>query len=167
LQSFEIKPIYKRDVAVRLATIHKAENVQFTTEAITFIVTTYYPDIRKVINFAQQSAIEQPDGTRKLRISRENAIEVDAMLKLVELLQAPTKAGVFDEVRKLISDMDNNSLETVYRYLLDHIDEYAKGKEALIILELSESLCQSQLVITAVKDIPMLACLLRILKHLK
>lgn len=167
LQSFEIKPISKRDVAIKLATILRNENVQFTTEDVQFIINTYYPDIRKIINFAQQSAIEANDGTLSLKISKENVVEVDAMVKLVELLKTPTKAGVFDEIRTLIADMDNNSLETVYRYLLDHIDEYAKGKEALIILELSESLCQSQLVITPVKDIPMLACLLRILKHLK
>ena len=53
--------------------------------------------------------------------------------KLVELLKTPNKAGVFNEIRQITTEFDRSSLETVYRYLFDKVEEYAKGKEALII----------------------------------
>jgi len=162
MQTFEIKPVSKKEVAIRLAEILTEENVTFSQEDIVFIVSTYYPDIRKIINFAQQSAI---DG--KIKISKQNAVEVDMLNKLVELLKTPTKAGVFDEIRQMTTEFDSDSLETVYRYLFDKVEDYARGKEALIIFELADSIYQQGLVIPKVRDITFLACIYKILKHLK
>lgn len=161
-QSFEIKPISKKEVALRLVHILQSEKVNFTTEDVGFCVNTYYPDIRKVINFAQQSNV---NGT--LKISKENAVETDMLNKLVDLLKNPSKPGVFNEIRQIVADIDPNTLETVYRFLIDKVELYAKGKEAIIIIELSESLIQSQGVIPAVRDIPLLSCMYKLLKHLK
>lgn len=166
MQSFEIKPVSKKDVALRLVDILQTENVSFTQEDIVFIVNTYYPDIRKVINFAQQSSIEV-DGALKIKISKENAVEMDLLNKLIDLLKSPTKPGVFDEIRQMTTEFDVGSLETVYRYLFDKVEEYAKGKEAIIIFELADSMYQSELVIPKVRDITFLACIYKILKHLK
>lgn len=162
MQTFEIKPVSKKDVAIRLAEILREENVTFTTEDIAFVVSTYYPDIRKVINFAQQSNI---DG--KIKISKQNAVEADMLNRLVELLKTPSKAGVFDEIRQMTTEFDADSLETVYRYLFDKVEDYARGKEALIIFELADSIYQQGLVIPKVRDITFLACIYKILKHLK
>ena len=171
MQSFEIKPVSKKDVAIRLVEILQNENVSFTQEDIVFIINTYYPDIRKVINFSQQSTVEtqEADGTisLKIKITKENAIEVDMLTKLVDLLKNPNKAGVFDEIRQLITDLDTNSLETVYRYLYDKVEEYAKGKEAIVIYELADSMYQAELVIPKVRDITFASCMYKILKHLK
>lgn len=167
MQSFEIKPVSKKDVAIRLVEILQTENVSFTQDDIIFIVNTYYPDIRKVINFAQQSTLTEPDGTLKLKISKENAVEMDLLTKLVDLIKIPNKPGVFDEIRQMTTEFDVGSLETVYRYLFDKVEEYAKGKEALIIYELADSIYQSELVIPKVRDITFLACIYKILKHLK
>lgn len=162
MQSFEIKPVSKKDVALRLVEILSEEKITFSQEDIVFIVSTYYPDIRKVINFAQQSTI---DG--KIKISKQNAVEADVLNKLVELLKTPTKPGVFDEIRKMTTEFDADSLETIYRYLFDKVEDYAKGKEALIIFELADSIYQQGLVIPKVRDITFLACIYKILKHLK
>ena len=171
MQSFEIKPISKKDVALRLVEILQNEKVSFTQEDIIFIVSTYYPDIRKVINFAQQSTVETKDengnSSLKIKISKENAVEVDMLNKLVNLLKTPTKAGVFNEIRQLTTEFDVNSLETVLHYLFDKVDDYANGKEALIIYELGELSWQMELVIPKVRDISFLACMYKILKHLK
>jgi replication factor C small subunit len=167
MQTFEIKPVSKKDVAIRLVEVLTTENVEFTQDDIIFIVNTYYPDIRKVINFAQQSTLDNEDGTKKVVISKENAIETDLLIKLIELLKSPNKAGVFDDIRQLSTEFDGGSLETVYRYLYDHVEEYAKGKEAIIIYELADSMYQAELVIPKVRDITFVACLYKILKHLK
>lgn len=171
MQTFEIKPVSKKDVAIRLVEILQMENVSFTQEDIIFIVNTYYPDIRKVINFAQQSAIEVIDEngntSLKIKISKENAVETDMLNRLIELLKTPQKPGVFDEIRQLTTEFDVSSLETVVCHLFEKVDDYAKGKEALIIYELGELNWQMQLVIPKVRDITFLACIYKILKHLK
>jgi replication factor C small subunit len=170
MQSFEIKPVSKKDVALRLVEILQNEKVSFTQEDVVFIVNTYYPDIRKIINFAQQSTVESKDEAGntilKIKISKENAVEMDRLTKLVDLLKTPNKAGVFNEIRQITTEFDAESLETVYRYLMDKVEDYAKGKEAIIIHMLGEWLCQSQLVISKVRDIPFLACMYDILKYL-
>lgn len=171
MQSFEIKPVSKKDVAIRLVEILQTENVSFTQEDIVFIINTYYPDIRKVINYAQQSAIETTDAegnvSLKIKISKQNAIEIDLLSRLVDLLKTPSKPGVFDEIRQITTEFDVSSLETVVYHLFSTVDDYAKGKEALIIFELGELNWQMQLVIPKVRDITFLACIYKILKHLK
>ena len=166
MQSFEIKPVSKKDVALKLVSILKTENVSFTQDDVVFIITKYYPDIRKIINFAQQSTIETEDGGKKIKISKQNLVETDMLNKLVELLKSPKKPGVFDEIRKITTEFDAGSLESVYRHLFDKVDEYAGGKEALIIYELADSIYQSELVIPKVRDIIFLSCMYKILKHL-
>jgi replication factor C small subunit len=160
-QQYEIKPISKKEVALKLVSILKEEKVEFSQEDIVFCVNTYYPDIRKVINFAQQSNING-----KLKISKENAVETDALNKIVELLNTP-KGSAFQDIRQIIVDIDPNALETVYRYLFDKVDTYAKGKEAMVIIELADAINASALVIPKVRDITFLACIQKILNHLK
>lgn len=171
MQSFEIKPVSKKDVAIRLVEILQNENVSFTQDDIIFIINTYYPDIRKVINYAQQSTIETVDAegkaSLKIKISKENAIEMDLLSKLIDLLKTPSKPGVFDEIRQMTTEFDVGAMETVYRYLFDKVEQYAKGKEALIIFELADAMYQSELVIPKVRDITFLACIYKILKHLR
>jgi len=171
MQTFEIKPVSKKDVALKLVKILQTENVKFTQEDVIFIVNTYYPDIRKVINYAQQSTVEIVDAegntTLEIKISKENAVETDLLNNLVELLKNPSKTNTFDEIRKLTAEFDVTSLETVVRYLFDTVDTYANGKEAVIIYELGELNWQMQLVIPKVRDITFLACIYKILKHLK
>ena len=171
MQAFEIRPVSKKDVALRLVDILQNESVSFTQDDVIFIINTYYPDIRKIINFAQQSTVEIKDESGnislKIKISKENAVEADMLEKLVNLLKTPNKAGVFNEIRQLTAEFDANSLEIVYKYLFDKVEEYAKGKEALIIHELGMSISQLSLVIPPAREIAFLACMYEILKYLK
>lgn len=167
LQAFEIKPLSKKDVALKLLSVLQKENVQFTQEDIVFIVTNCYPDIRRVINLAQQSTIENADGVRSIKIAKENAIKSDALTKLIDCLKTPNNSQSFSQIREVIADLGNDSLESVVRHLFDKVGEYANGKESLIIFELGECNWQMELVIPAVRDITFLACIYKILKHLK
>lgn len=163
-QTFEIKPISKLDIAKKLVHVLQAEKVNFTKDDIKFIVETYYPDIRKVINFAQQSNL---NGA--LKICKENAVDTDFHSKIVSILKLPENPEAsLNEVRQLIADYaDPDALEPTFRYLLDKIDEYAKGKEAVVILRLAEGLRDSSAVISKVRDIPFLSCIYNILKDLQ
>ena len=163
-QTFEIKPLGKGDIARKLVQILSNEKVSFTKEDIKFIIETYYPDIRKVINFAQQSNV---NGI--LKIVKENAVDIDFYNTIIQLLKNPTspEASV-NEVRQLIAAHANpDSLEPAFRYLLDHVEEYAKGKEAMVILRLAEGLKDSSVLVSKVRDIPFLACIYNILNDLQ
>jgi DNA polymerase III delta prime subunit len=163
-QTFEVKPISKPDVAKKLVYILKTEKVSFTMEDIKFIVETYYPDIRKVINFAQQSNL---NGT--IKIYKNNAIDVDFQNKLIDILKnSGDSATSLNEIRQLLSDhIDVGSLEETYRFLMDKIDLYAKGKETVVILRLAEGLKDSSTLVPKVRDIPFLACIYNILNDIK
>jgi DNA polymerase III delta prime subunit len=162
-QTFEIKPLNKVDIAKKLVSILNKEKVAFSKEDLKFIVETYYPDIRKVINFAQQSNV---NGT--IKIVKENAIDIDFYNKIIEVLKNPSNAEAsVNEVRQLIcSHATPDSLEPAFRYLLDHVEEYAKGKESVVILRLAEGLKDSSALISKVRDIPFLAAIYNILNDL-
>lgn len=163
-QTFEVKPISKPDVAKKLVHILKTENVNFVVEDIKFIVETYYPDIRKIINFAQQSNL---NGA--IKIYKNNATDVDFENGLLNIIQnSGDPATSLNEIRQLVSDhVDPDSLENTYRFLMDKVSVYAKGKEAVVILRLAEGLKDSSSLISKVRDIPFLACIYNILNDLK
>lgn len=155
----KIEPPCKEGIAEHLAMILSMEEVQFKVEDIAFIVNSYYPDVRKIINFAQQNTAE-----KKLKIAAENCVEHDYREKLLQLLKTPKKAGVFDELRQLVADAQFSNYDEVYRYLFDKVSEYARGKEPQIILELADSVYQSSLVFE--KEITFVAMMQKILKIL-
>lgn len=162
-QEFQIKPISKADVAKKLVEILEAEEVKYTMDDVRDIVNMKYPDIRKVINLAQKSNLR---GT--IKISKENAVEEDFLEKLIELLGEANRPGVFNEIRQLVEDsVDADSFETIYKHLFEKVDEFAKGKEALVIYEIADALRDSALVIPPVRNITFLSCIYKILKHLK
>jgi DNA polymerase III delta prime subunit len=159
VQSFEIKPPSKKDVANHLAKILNQEKVTFKPEDVVFIVNSYFPDMRKIINFAQQSTV---DGV--LKIAKENAVDQDYREKLLALLKTHTKAGVFTEIRQCIADASFSNYEAVYKYLFDHVSEYAAGKEPLVIVTLAEAVYQSSLVFE--REITFCAAMHKLLKVL-
>lgn len=161
-QSFEIKPLSKSETAVKLVEILQSENVTFTQEDVVFMINSFHPDIRKVINFAQQSNV---NGA--LKISKHSFVGQDFMDKIVEILKTPSKPTSFSDIRQIIADFDPSSFDALYKHLFEAVEVYGKGKDALIILELAESLYQSALVIPKARDITFLACIYKILKHLK
>jgi len=158
-QSFEIKPLSKPGVMKYLTRILSSENIIFDLKDVVFIINSYFPDIRKIINFSQQSSIS---GT--LKIEKENAADQDYKNKLVELLKTPNKAGVFTEIRQTVSDASFSNYDTLYRYLFDNVDNYSKSKVADVILILADASYQSALVVE--REITFIAAMHKILSVL-
>lgn len=156
LQEFEVVPPSKKDVAIKLKQVLDKESVTHSIEDIGYIVNTYYPDMRKIYNFAQQYSI---DG--KFCMPKAGVIENDAKQKLVQMLK---EKAPFNQIRQVIADADVTHFESYYQELYDKIEEYACGKEVVIILEIAESMYQSALVVD--KEITFAACIARILKQL-
>jgi replication factor C small subunit len=155
-QSFEIKLPSMSAAMAHLVKIFDAEKVVYKKEDIAFIVKSYYPDLRKMINFAQQSSL-----TGELKIAKANAADQDFREKLVELLKQSKKAGIFDEIRQLIADAAFSNYEEVYKYLFDRVSDYAGAKAPEVILYLADAVYQSALVFE--REITFVATMHRIL----
>lgn len=141
-QSFEIKPPSKGEVMLKLIKILDTEKITYSKQDVAFIVASYFPDFRKIINFAQQSSIRS-----ELKIAKANTADQDFKTKLVELLKTPGKAGVFDEIRQLVADASFSNYEEVYRFLFDHLNDYAPSNKAPeAILHLADAVYQTALV---------------------
>ena len=71
-QSFQIVPPSRKEVAIHLTSILKEEEAEFEVDDVATLVNGGYPDIRRVINFAQRQIV---DG--KLSIDQNNLVAVD------------------------------------------------------------------------------------------
>jgi DNA polymerase III delta prime subunit len=158
-QTYKIEPLSKKEVALHLKNVLDKETVQYTPEDLGYIVNTYYPDIRKVLNYSQQSVI---DG--KIRISELNSTNVDVKNKIIELLKVRNSTA-FNEIRQLVADSDIKHFEEIYEVLFDKVDEYANGKQTVVILTLAEYIYQSSMF--GVFLITFMACIIKLLKELK
>lgn len=157
-QVFEVIPPNKRDVAIHLKNILDKEAIKHTMDDIGYIINTYYPDIRKIINFSQQCGA---DGT--MRIIKNNVVAdnlKDGLLTLIKKYNAPT---TFNEIRQLITDNGVKHYEELYQHLYENVKDYADGKETIIILIIAEYLYQSAMVVN--KEITFMACIAKILKE--
>lgn len=155
----KIQPPEMADAAALIAAILENEKIEYKLGDIEFLVKSYFPDIRQIINCAQQNI-----SKGKLEIAVDSVVETDYKEKLVALLKTPRKAGVFNEMRQLIADASFSNYDELYRHLFDKIGEFGKGKEAQIIIELADSVYQSSLVFE--KEITFVAALQRLLKVL-
>lgn len=140
-QSFEIKPSSMALSMAHMIRILDAEKISYKKEEVAFIIKSYFPDMRKIINFAQQSSI-----TGTLKIAKADAADQDFKLKLIELLKTPNKAGVFNEIRQLVANAAFSNYEEVYKFLFDHVDDFSKSKTPEVILHLADAVYQTALV---------------------
>jgi len=140
-QCFEIKPPQKSDCGTKLIKILDSEGIKYSKEDLLFIVKSYFPDFRKIINFAQQSVL---DGN--LVLNKSDAIDSDYKESLVSLLKTHSEKDCFQKVRQLIADASFSNYDEVYKYLFDKVDEFAGNKSPQVILHLAEAIYQSSLV---------------------
>jgi replication factor C small subunit len=142
-QSFKIVPPKRSKVASQLVNILEKEQIQFEKEQVVHLVNQYHPDIRKIINTAQQNAI---DG--KLEIDLDSLVEASFEKKLVSLLKSDKSANtLFKNVRQLVADSGVSKYEKVFRMLYDEVDEYAEGNVAEAMIAISEAQHRDALVV--------------------
>ena len=158
-QTYKIEPLSKKEVAVHLKVILDKENVQYTPEDLGYIVNTYYPDIRKILNYSQQSVLDN-----KIKISELNSTSVDVKNKVIELIKSKAPSA-FNDIRQLIANSDIKHFEEIYETLYDKVDEYSNGKQTLAVLVIAEYMYQSAMVVN--KEITFMACIGKLLKDLK
>lgn len=159
-QCFEVSPMQKKDVAIHLKNILHIENVKHTMDDLGYIVNTYYPDIRKILNFAQQSVL---DG--EIKIEELNSAIFNTKKQLIDILKNESNAATaFQKIRVLVADSGVRHFEELYQLLFDSVDEYAPKQQSAAILVVAEYLYQSSMVVN--KEIVFMACIAKLLEML-
>ena len=118
----------------------------------------FYPDIRKVINYLQQSSTS---GSLKL-VKTQNA-SVDLKSSLISILNgSKTNSKAFNEIRQLVADAGTKTFDELYSELYDKASDFAAGKEVTVIIEVAEYMYQSAMVVD--KEITFMACIAKLIK---
>ena len=156
-QTFVITPPSKKEVAKRLNTILTEEGVGFEMGDLVTVVNSGYPDIRRVLNAAQQQVVNG-----NLVINKELTLEANYADKVVqELLSKNDAKTKFTNIRQIIADSGVKSFEPLYRTLYDRVDEYAGGKVGQTILNIADGQYKDVMVVD--KEINTMAMILNII----
>ena len=164
-QSFQIVPPSRKEVAVHLTSILKEEEADFEMDDVATLVNGGYPDIRRVINFAQRQIV---DG--KLSIDQNNLVAVDLNVnvfssQIVNVLKTQSKKDAFVTIRKMLADNQISDFADLFRLLYDEVDDYGKGHIAESILTIAKyQLSDAQVVDKEINAMAMLIEILGIIK---
>ena len=156
-QVFKLTPPSKKEVAVHVMKILDKENVSYEKGTLAALVTSYYPDIRRILNNSQLQVI---DG--KLQINVDDIIAGDYKLQVLDVLASnlPLKDKV-NSVRQIVADSNVKDFTELYRVLFDKVQEYAPNKVPQGILAIAEGQYRDSFVVD--KEINFVATLYNIL----
>ena len=161
MQTYQVEPPSKKDVAIRVSEILTAENVQFTPMDIKVVVDAHYSDIRKIIGECQRQVI---DG--ELKLDRRSLIEANYVIKAIDILKSNKSAKEsLSELRQLLADSQVKDFTPLFQILYDKVDEYSKGHTAEVILKLAEYEYQHQT--RLIKEMSAAAALISILELIR
>ena len=160
-QVFGITPPNKKEVAKRIVAILKEHSIEFEMNDLVTLINNGYPDIRRVLNSAQRQVING-----KLQIDKESLVQANYMTKLLDILQKTNdKKTCFQDIRQLINDSKVKDFTSLYKFLFDEIDIYAKGHLASVILILAEAQYQDAFAVD--KELHVMATMVKIINELK
>ena len=156
-QTFQIVPPTKKDVAIQISKILNSEEVKFEVKDLVPIIDSAYPDIRKIINTCQLNSIKG-----ELKVDTQNLLENDYKTKIIEILKSnDDKRNKYMKLRQTLVDSRATDFTELYTLLYDKVEEYAEGKTANVILEISDG--QRNAFLSIDKEIPTAATLIKIL----
>jgi replication factor C small subunit len=160
-QTFAITPPTKKDVAIQVTRILDAENIKYDLKNVADIISSYYPDIRRILNTCQ---LQSAKG--ELKIDHQIMVESNFQTKLVDLLKAnDDKRNMFMNIRQAVADNRLNDYSEMYSMLYDKVDEYASGNTANVILTIAEGISKDALVVD--KEIVFMSTIIQILNIIK
>jgi len=154
-QVLNIIPPSKKDIATHMAIILDKEEIEYEAQDLVKVVNKFYPDLRKTLGTCQ---ILSKDS--KLVID-DNILVSGSYKELIlkELKQPSSKS--FNNIRQIIADSQVGEFEEVYKFLFEHIDEYAQNSIGEVIVLLEEYMFHANFKVD--KEINMLALIHRIL----
>ena len=124
-QTFQIVPPTKKDVAIQMSKILKAEKVEFDPKDLVPIIDSSYPDIRKVINTCQMNSTKG-----KLKVDVQNLLENDYKMKVLDILKSnDDKRNKYMKIRQALIDSKVTDFTDLFTLLYDKVDDYYKVRK--------------------------------------
>jgi len=157
-QEFDLSPPTKKVVAQHISTILDKEDIEYEISDLVTIVNRFYPDFRKIINNCQKYTV---DGA--LRLGELSDTNEQYKEHILEELKKPSIKS-FNNIRQIIANADVNDFEDLYKFLYEHLNEYSKGNDGLIICYLEEYMYHATFRLD--KEINIMACISKILETL-
>ena len=156
-QTFQIIPPTKKDVAVQMSKILKAEDIEFDPKDLVPIIDSSYPDIRKVINTCQMNSHKG-----KLKVDVQNLLDNDYKVKILDILKSSDdKRNKYMKIRQALIDSKVTDFTDLFTLLYDKVDDYAGDNTSNVILLLADGQFKHFSAID--KEIPTAATLIQIL----
>jgi replication factor C small subunit len=156
-QTFQIVPPTKKDVAIQMSKILKAEDVEFDVKDLVPIIDSSYPDIRKIINTCQLNSLKG-----KLQVDVQNLLDNDYKLKVLEILKSnDDKRNKYMKIRQTIIDAKTTDFTDLFTLLYDKVDDYAAENTSNVILILGDAVAKSAVAID--KEIVAAATMIQII----
>jgi replication factor C small subunit len=159
-QTFAITPPNKTDVAKRLVTVLDEKGVEYDINDIVAIINSSYPDIRRAINAAQASVVNN-----KLQLDKASSLQANYMSEVLELLKnSKDKKAAFNKIRQVIADSKVRDFTPMYTFLYDSLDEFATGHIGGSILIIAEAQFKDASVVD--KEINIMAMFVQLLNEI-
>jgi DNA polymerase III delta prime subunit len=155
-QEFDLSPPTKKVVAQHISTILDKEEIEYEVTDLVTIVNRFYPDFRKIINNCQKYTV---DGA--LRLGELSDTNEQYKEHILEELKKPS-IKTFNNIRQIIANADVSDFEDLYKFLYEHLNEYSKGNDGLIICYLEEYMYHATFRLD--KEINIMACISKILE---
>jgi DNA polymerase III delta prime subunit len=155
-QEFDLSPPTKKVVAQHISTILDKEEIKYEIPDLVTIVNRFYPDFRKIINNCQKYTV---DGA--LRLGELSDTNEQYKEHILEELKKPS-IKTFNNIRQIIANADVSDFEDLYKFLYEHLNEYSKGNDGLIVCYLEEYMYHATFRLD--KEINMMACISKILE---
>ena len=160
-QTFAITPPTKKDVAIQVTRILDAEKIKYDIKNVADIISSYYPDIRRILNTCQ---LQSAKG--ELKVDHQIMVESNFQTKLIDLLKTnDEKRNMFMNIRQAVADNRLNDYSEMYSMLYDKVDDYASGNTANVILTIAEGISKDALVVD--KEIVFMSTIIQILNIIK
>jgi replication factor C small subunit len=133
-QVFKLTPPSKKEVAIHVMKILDTENVSYEKGTLAALVTSYYPDIRRIVNNSQ---LQTTNG--KLELNVDEIIAGDYKLQVLDVLNGnlPLKDKI-NSVRQIVADSNVKDFTDLHRLLFDKVTDYAPTKVPQSILAIAE-----------------------------
>lgn len=156
-QATALTPPSKKDVAKHLAKILESEGVSYTTQDIVLLINAHYPDIRRIINTAQQQTV---DGA--LSLNSAEIVSSDVPLRVLDILTSnQTSINKLISVRKVVVESSVRDYIPLYRLLYDKVEECFPEDVPNAIIQIGEGQFRDNF--TPDKEITFMATLYNIL----
>lgn len=142
-QAFNIVPPSKKEVAIHTMNILQEEGVEFAKETLAQIINAGYPDIRRVLNTIQRCVLDN-----KLQLDKDTLVQHNYLGSIVEVLKSSkNKREKYTDIRQLLVDNSIRDYVPMFRYLYDHVEEYANGFVSSAILIIADAQYKDAMVV--------------------